>query len=297
MPRSIAALLTVALVVWPTIGGAQHIRRTDDITQAALIESGLAAETRCAPTTTLPALPGARKPPPYHLAHSITGVLDGQRDGTASRIWRGWGLAQLRVHGRDTGCHFDWRARVVAGTRARVGVDALARGTLTGVLGGALHLFGEAGAASDGEAVEELGTARHTELGVAYTTFNLLAPFYSLLALDLRARVSVGSAFGYGETAREQDRPAVADFSTSVVLKVEEYLHGGVLYTVRLVPDYVKDTHLAEHTVTVMHGIRSGVPDGLRMRSPYLTARYSRRRVGDLRGNHEVALSAGLTLF
>jgi hypothetical protein len=300
MRRSFAGRLCLGvLVLAPTLAHGQHIRRTDGTTQAAVIESGLSAETTCPAETAL----SGQKQRRYSLAGSLAAVLDGRRDDDADRVWSGWGLTQLRAHGSHTGCRLDWRIRALGSTRTRIGADGVVVGSLPGVLGGAVHLFGEAGAASDSRAEVELDAPRHTEIGVAYTSFNLyrtLLPwFYKCLGLDVRLRLSAGASQAYGETERIRAKASVPDLSAIFVGKVEEKGHGGVLFSARLVPDYVPDVKLWEHTTVLMYGFRSDAvpPSWLMARSPYVTVRYTGRHLGHLQHDREIALSAGLTLL
>lgn len=306
----VAVAFTVfAIGAGPRTLRGQHVRRTDDITQAALILRGLSAETTCegerprspcrGGLTPLPDLD--EPPPPFSLAASLTGA--GRRtDVAAGPTWRGSGVAQLRAHGRHTGCHFDWRARALASTLRDGGGDVAFTLSAPGVLGGALHLYGEA-SAGNARADATLDLPQHLAAGLAYTSLNLyralLPPLYDRAAFDLRVRLSAGASFAYRSLRQQRGQSAVPELSAIVIGKIEEVLHGGVFYSAHVIPNDLPGERLVEHTVSLLHVFRSsgGPSSELLMRSPYVTLRYATRRVGSVAGDRELALSAGLTLF
>lgn len=303
------ALTILAAGAAPRALRAQHVRRTDDITQAALILRGLSAETTCegerrrSPTGGgLMPLPDLHESsPPFSLAASLTGVAR-RTDVIGGPSWRGSGAAQVRAHGRHTGCHFDWRARALASTLRDVGGDVTATVSVPGALGGALHLYGDA-SAGNARAGADIDVPQHLAVGLAYTSFNLyralLPPLYDRAAFDLRVRLSAGASFAYRSLRQQRGQSAVPELSAIVIGKVEEVLHGGVFYSAHVIPNELPGERLVEHTVSLLHVFRSsgGPSNALLMRSPYVTARYATHRIGSQANERELALSAGLTLF
>ena len=307
------AAVAVALIALAACAGsrtvrAQHVRRTDDITQTALVLRGLSAETTCGGERHrssgggLTPLPDLDEPlPPFSLAASLAGMARRTDVGTGPS-WRGSGAGQIRAHGRHTGCHFDWRARALVATSRAGGGDAAATLSAPGALGGAVHLYGEA-SAGNARANAELDVPQQLAAGLAYTSFNLyralLPTLYDRAAFDVRVRLSAGASFAYRSLRQQRGQSAVPELSAIVVGKIEEVLHGGVFYSAHVIPNELPGERLVEHTVSLLHVFRAGGGPSteLLMRSPYVTARYATRRVGSFAIDRELALSAGLTLF
>jgi hypothetical protein len=305
------------VVLWPRVASGQHLRRTDANAQDDLASHGLASDSLCVSKGSstpggfdpLPELPGAPKHV-VHLAAAAIGSTKRLQPTSDPARWRAGAIAQLHAHAA-TACHFDATGRVVVGSAGSVGADALAIVHWPGALGGAVHGFFEVAASRDSSAADFLDVPRGVELGVGYTTFNLLelVPFFRSPAperrarIDLRARLSAGALYEYaGDARRVHGKSIVPEYSVTTGLVVHEVVNSSLLYTARAIPGYIAptlgsstmDRTMWEQSVVIDHAVLSNTSSGLGRLEPFFGGRYTWRRLGAADERHELALHVGI---
>lgn len=295
--RTRGVVFTALLAAASQSSSGQHLRRTDANAQDDLASRGFASDMLCAAANSDP-LPGLEgSPEPFaHFAASAT----------ASAGSHSTAHAQLRAH-LASGCRSDGSMRIAAGSEGAVGTGALAV-LHQPALGGALHLFLEAGLARDSAAADRLDLPRGAELGLGYTTFNLLelVPFFRSPEghprLDIRARLSGGALYEYaGDARRLHGKSIVPEYSVTTGLVVHERINVALLYTARVIPGFIAPASatsnsgrtLWEHSLVLDHAVLSGVESRLSAYAPFVGVRYSRRELGALDKRHELAAHAG----